>query len=335
MNLLATLHRWAGATIGAILIVLGLSGIALVWEDEWIGVPGAGDLVDASPPALAHAVDAAMTHHDGLSRVTFASDGTGLHQTAYADGSGAYLNGQGAIVEQWSGKWQRPELWIFDLHHYLFAGDIGKTITGIAGLAGVFFVISGAILWWRTRRTFVFRLWPKRMTRSAIIRQHRDLGIIVAPFLFVVLLSGSAMVFKPLGAALVTPFPAPIEHPALPATQVDPNDWEAIFRLAKTTFPGAEIRRLQFGAETTTLRLRQPFEWTPNGRSYLRIDNAGLVTVDAPTGAIDRQNATEKFYPIHAGKVGGIWWKIVLTLTGMSLVLLGALAFFGFWFRRK
>lgn len=335
MNLLATLHRWAGATIGAILIVLGLSGIALVWEDQWIGVPGAGDLVDVSASALTHTVDSAIAHHADLTRITFAGDSIGLHQAAYADGSGAYLNGQGAIVEQWSGIWQRPELWIFDLHHYLLAGDIGKTITGVAGLAGVFFVISGAILWWRTRRTFVFRLWPKRMTRSAIIRQHRDLGIIVAPLLFVVMLSGTVMIFKPIGAVLVAPFPATVEHPALPATQVDRTDWNAIFRLAEKTFPGAEIRRIQFRDGTTSIRLRQPFEWTPNGRSYLRIDDNGIVTIDAPTAALDRQNITEKFYPIHAGKVGGIWWKIVLTLTGISMVILGALAFFGFWFRRR
>ncbi|HEY8605030.1 PepSY-associated TM helix domain-containing protein [Tsuneonella suprasediminis] len=335
MNLLATLHRWAGATIGAILIVLGLSGVALVWEDQWIGVPGANDRADVSASALTRTVNSAIAHHADLTRITFAGDSIGLHQAAYADGSGAYLNGQGAIVEQWSGMWQRPELWIFDLHHYLFAGDIGKTITGVAGLAGVFFVISGAILWWRTRRTFVFRLWPKRMTRSAIIRQHRDLGIIVAPLLFVVMLSGTVMIFKPIGAVLVAPFPATVEHPALPATQVDRTDWNAIFRLAEKTFPGAEIRRIQFRDGTTSIRLRQPFEWTPNGRSFLRIDNTGIVTVDAPTATLDRQSVTEKFYPIHAGKVGGNGWKIVLTLTGISMVILGALAFFGFWFRRK
>lgn len=335
MNLLITLHRWTGATIGAILIVIGLSGVALVWEDEWIGLPGADDPVAATVPALTHTVESAMAHHAGLTRITFAGAGIGLHQAAYRDGSGAYFDQRGVLVDHWSGIWGRPELWLFDLHHHLFAGETGKTITGIAGLAGVFFAISGVAIWWRTRKTFAFRLWPRRMTRSAIVRQHRDLGMVVAPVLFVVMLSGTAMVFKPVGALLALPLPEASGTSATPAAHIAPGDWGAMFRLAERTFPDAEIRRLQFGEGKMGLRLRQPFEWTPNGRSYLAVDSSGAVMIDAPDGAFDRQSVIEKYYPIHAGKVGGFWWKIVLTLAGLAMVMLGALACFSFWFRRR
>src|SRR3546814_1973289 len=72
----------------------------------------------------------------------------------------------GEIVARWASQWERPELWIFDFHHHLFAGDNGEWVIGIAGLCGLFFVISGVILWWRTRGTFRFRLWPKRDRKS-------------------------------------------------------------------------------------------------------------------------------------------------------------------------
>src|SRR3546814_18897709 len=38
--------------------------------------------------------------------------------------------------------------------------------TGIAGLCGLFFVISAVILLWRPRGPFRFGLWPHRMSRE-------------------------------------------------------------------------------------------------------------------------------------------------------------------------
>lgn len=331
MAFLATLHRWAGATIGLILIVMGLSGIALIWESEWIGLPEADNPVAASPSSLAQTVEAASAHHQGLTRITFASDELALHQAAYRDGSGAYFNQSGAVVDRWDSIWGRPELWIFDLHHHLFAGETGEIVVGVAGIVGLLFVISGAILWWRTRRTFVFRLWPKRMSRSAIIRQHRDLGIVTAPLLFLTMLTGSAMIFEPVSTAIVAPFPDRSSATLKLENRVAQDDWHSVFRIAEQTFPGATIRRLQFAEGASTLRLRQPFEWTPNGRTYLRVDQTGTISIDAPDGTLDKQSVSEKFYPIHAGKVGGLSWNIILTLTGLSLVILGTFACFGFW----
>ncbi|WP_066552879.1 PepSY-associated TM helix domain-containing protein [Croceicoccus bisphenolivorans] len=335
MALLATLHRWAGATIGLILIVMGLSGIALVWEGEWIGLPGADDPVVASPFSLTQTVEAASTHHHGLTRITFASDELGLHQAAYSDGSGAYLDQTGAIVDQWNSVWGRPELWIFDLHHYLFAGEAGEIVVGVAGIAGVLFIVSGAILWWRTRKTFSFRLWPKRMSRSAIVRQHRDLGIVMAPVLLLTMLTGSAMIFEPVSAAIVSPLPERSPKPLSLDSRVERGDWQAVFRIAELTFPGAAIRRIQIAEEASTLRVRQPFEWTPNGRTYLRFDQTGEVRIDAPDATLDKQSLSEKFYPIHAGKVGGLTWQIFLTSGGLGLIILGAFACFSFWTLRK
>ncbi|MFX6803769.1 PepSY-associated TM helix domain-containing protein, partial [Acinetobacter baumannii] len=86
---------------------------------------------------------------------------------------------------------ERPELFLFDLHHHLLAGETGEIVAASAGLCGLFFVISGAILWWRTRRTFEFRLIPRRLSRPAILRHHRDLGIVFAPLLALVMFTGT------------------------------------------------------------------------------------------------------------------------------------------------
>src|SRR3546814_5807367 len=122
-------------------------------------------------------------------------------QLRFNEGAGAYASQSGEIVTRWASQWERPELWILDFHHHLFAGDDGEWVIGIAGLCGLFFVISGVILWWRTRKTFQFRLWPKRMSRPAIVMHHRDLGVVVAPLLLISIVTGTMMIFRPFAMA--------------------------------------------------------------------------------------------------------------------------------------
>lgn len=330
MRAIIWLHQWLGAVLGIVLCVLALTGTLLLWEGAWIGLPGADDGPVRDPAALAMAVETARGHAPDLSRITFAGEEIGLHQAAYGDGSGAYFDASGHIVAEWSDIWGRLELWLFDIHHYLLSGEVGETIAGIAGLAGLIFVVTGAIIWWRTRKTFVFRLWPKRMTRSAIVRQHRDLGIMVAPVLAILFITGTAMIFKPVENIVTAPFAVPASAQQSSHTPIESGNAQALLAEAQRRFPGAEPRRLQFSDEGQTLRLRQPFEWTPNGRTYLR-EQDGIVTFDVPDGKLHRQTVSEKFYPLHSGKVGGAIWKLVLTIAGIALALLGALTTYSFW----
>jgi uncharacterized iron-regulated membrane protein len=106
---------------------------------------------------------------------------------------------------------------------------------------------------------------------------------------------------------------------------------------AQAAFPAAAPRRLMLPAEPgapLTLRLKQDFEWTPNGRTYVYVDPATghvLATEDPASG--DTASAiAEKFYPVHSGKVGGLFWHLALTFSGLTLALLGSLAAWSFWF---
>lgn len=339
MKLLALLHRWTGGVVGLLLAVMGLSGTLLVWEDSWIGVPGADAPLRADIADLAVAVQTAAQRGD-LSYITFASEEFGLHQAIYRDDSGAYLDQSGQVVESWSSVWERPELWIFDLHHYLLAGETGAIVVGILGLLLLAFSITGAILWWRTRKTFRLRLLPARLTRPAIVRQHRDIGMVALPVLLLMGATGALMTFKPLAALVLSPLgelPAAADVPAVTSPPSAQPDWGAALIAAQAGFPDAAFRRVQLPREAdqaVTVRLRQPAEWTPNGRSYAYLDlSTGAVvgTVD-PMEGNRAQAVQETFYPLHAGKVGGLMWKLVLTAGGLTLVLLGTLAVWSFWF---
>jgi uncharacterized iron-regulated membrane protein len=343
VRVLALLHRWTGGIVGLLLALIGLSGTALVWEESWIGLPGAHDPLASNPAAAGDAVAAAVALGPTLSRITFAGEGMGLHQAIYADGGGAYLNQAGVAVDRWHSLWERPELWLFDLHHYLFLGANGKYVTGTLGLLLIAFAVSGLVLWWRTRRTFRFRLWPARMTRSAIVRHHRDIGVIAAPLLLLSATTGVLMVFPALATALTAPWAGGgAEAPALPSDIPAPDartDWRRVMIAAGAAFPEAAPRRLMLPShpgEPLALRMKQPFEWTPNGRTYVWLDPAtGTVLATRGPAAGDAASAIiEKFYPIHAAKVGGVQWKLALTFSGLALVLLGTLATWSFWFRK-
>lgn len=278
--------------------------------------------------------------------IVYATERFGLHQARFGEGAGLYGDQAGNVVARWASQWERPELWLFDFHHHLFTGDVGEWVSGIAGLAALFFVISGSILWWRTRKTFRLRLWPKRMSRPAIVTQHRDLGIVIAPLLFLSALTGAMLLFRPVAMLVVAPFGnvaetvQALEPPKYASGPLAARpDWQGMLGEARRRFPDAQFRILSVPrkpGDPIMLRMRQPAEWLPNGRTTLWFD-AGTGAVLGARDALALPQGAKVFnmaYPLHAGKVGGLVWRIVMTVSGLGMTLLGSLAVWTFWFRR-
>lgn len=338
MRTLSLLHRWTGGLIGLLLALIGLTGTILLWEGSWVAVPGASDPLAENVPAIARIVDDAAARGD-LSRVTFASDEIGLHQLVFANGGGAYVAQDGSVSERWSSEWQRPELWLFDLHHHLLAGHNGEIVAGSAGVVGIIFVISGAVLWWRTRRAFAFKLLPRQLEPGAILRQHRDLGIVAAPLLLLSMTSGALMVFPAAANLLIGPDAAPPAKVAGAPVPEGVSPIQAALLQSKARYPDALLRRITLPREAgqpIAVRMRQLFEWTPNGRTQLTFDAASgrLLSVQDPAQAGASASVREKLYPVHTAKVGGLAMRLLMTVSGLSLTLLGSLAVYGFWLRR-
>jgi uncharacterized iron-regulated membrane protein len=347
MKTLDWLHRWTGGLIGLVLVVLGLSGTVLLHRDAWIMLPHARDAQVADNAAVAPVLEQVMANPASRpTSVVFASDSFGLNRLTFADNSGAYTDQNGTLIASWQSLRERPELLLFDLHHHLLAGDTGEIVIGIAGLCGLFFVISGTILWWRTRRTFRFRLLPSRITRPAILWHHRDLGIVMAPLLLLTMFTGTAMIFRPVAAVVLGPSaPATIEAAFKPPTTAPaplaecPN-WRRMVHTARQRFPDAEIRIVSLPKDAggpITMRLKQPEEWLPNGRTTLWFASDTGRLIEA-RNALTLPAAAQWFnmaYPLHAAKVGGLPYRLVMTLVGLALSLLGSLTVWTFWFRRK
>lgn len=344
MRMVALLHRWAGGVIGLILAVLGLSGAVLAWKDWWISAPGADATGQLAAADIGAATTRIISDHAELPRyILFPGDSFGLFRAEW-ETRGLYADHAGRSVAAWDSIWDRPELWLFDLHHHLLAGEAGEVVAGVVALIGLAFIVTGVLLWWRTRRTFAFRLWPKRMTRSAIVRQHRDLGVVVAPVLFLTCVTGAMMTLRPVAAILLMPFSpaADMESALAPPTgqygAMNPAlDWGQVYANAQARFPDAALRLVILPSESgkpITIRMKQPDEWLPNGRTMVWVAPDSGAIIDArdalrlPTGL----RIFNTVYPLHAGKVGGMAWTIVITLAGLALAILGTLATWSFWF---
>src|SRR5437868_5671196 len=129
MHLIDQLHRWTGGLIGLILVLLGLTGAVLV-HSEQLFRPASTQVQKVAPLAD---IAAATVRSEGEkpSYILFASGNFPFHRVVLTDGSGRYLDKSGTIVNAWKSRWERPELWLFDLHRYLLMGHNGETIVGI------------------------------------------------------------------------------------------------------------------------------------------------------------------------------------------------------------
>lgn len=347
MRVLDLLHRWTGGLIGLVLAVLGISGALLVHRDAWVILPHVNDAQVQTTAALAGAVERIMADPSARPQtILFADESFGLNRLTFRQGAGAYSDQAGTVVQRWDSQWERPEIWLFDLHRNLFAGDGGETLGGIAAVTGLFFVLSGTILWWRTRRTFELRLLPRRLSRPAILRHHRDLGIVAAPLLILSLLTGAMLVFRPMTGLILGPSAPAVIDASLKAPDPRPAalaahpEWRKMIETARSHFPEAEVRSLSLprdGNGLIALRMKKPEEWLPNGRTTLwfAADNGRLVATRDAARLPVQAKIYNLLYPLHAAKVGGLPYRLIMTISGLALGLLGSLTVWTFWFARK
>ncbi|HEY9233583.1 MULTISPECIES: PepSY-associated TM helix domain-containing protein [Phenylobacterium] len=349
MGVVRLLHRWVGGFVGLFLALLGLSGALLVHEDLFLraSVPHAADPQAQDTASLAASVQRIFAQEDAPRSIILARQTMGLHRLNFGEEGGGYAAQSGELVTRWTSKWERPEIWLFDFHHYLLIGDAGKLVTGTMGLIGLAFVVTGVILWWPSRRLFDLRPWPANYSRNAIVRQHRDLGVAMAPVLFVSLLTGVMMTLPAVERLILAPFSPPAvmtaaqKQPEAKGGPLSPElDWSRILGDVRARYPDGEIRSISLPAKPgglISIRVRQPAEWLPNGRTMFWFDPADgrlVDTRDALAMPLALRIANAEF-PIHAAKVGGLPYRLVMTASGLSLAVLGGLAVWSFWTNPK
>jgi uncharacterized iron-regulated membrane protein len=342
-------HRWAGAFVCLILIVLGMSGTALVFRADWLHatVPGAATPAQATPALAARAAVAAEGQFGAgaVRSIVLAGPQLGVHAVGLTDGGGAYLAPGGRLVTDWH-KGGRADEWLFGLHHDLLSGEAGETAAGLAGLALVALCLTGLAVTLpglrAALRASLVTAWPRSQHRRDLLAAHRGLGLVLAVPLVGLGLTGAAMVFDKEARVAVHALAGTQPHQPDRITLRDaasaPPDWAAATAAAQAAFPDAALRVLVWPRTPDAplqIRLRQPGEWHPNGRTTVWLDRQGRVLASQDGMTLPRGDRwTNALYPLHAGKLGegsGIAARFVdaaWAACGLGLALLGV---FGLW----
>ncbi|MDR2212523.1 MAG: PepSY domain-containing protein [Pseudomonadales bacterium] len=345
LSLLRTLHAWGGLTLCLLLMLISFTGTLLVWKDNYLRLtePAARVAFTPTPEALA-VIGAAVDRQFDPAQVLgirFATEELPLTQVLLDEERYAYLDTQGAIIDEWQGN-GRIEEWLFDLHHRLLLGNLGLSIAGIAGCAAFILVLAGVIVFWPMRRGWRHGLVPRSSERPALLASHRNLGIVLALPLLLSFITGAILAF-----------PTQVEDWYLREVRLDEDysnamvegldslegaqnaTWLTAMQRTAAVFPGATLRTAQVPNAFSAYRIlgvQQQNEWNRSGMSQVYIDTDGgwmdlrIDALNAPLPVRLFNDVT----PLHTARIGQLWYKVLLTLSGAGLFLLSALGLVSF-----
>ena len=219
---------------------------------------------------------------------------------------------------------------LFHLHRYLFAGEVGKTVTGISGLLLMLTSLLGIVLWWPKhtlsglRKALTVRGAPS--SRQFHYSFHRTAGFFLAPVLAVLGLTGMAMNLpdwvRPVVGAVATLEPNG-KLANGPADGRKPIGVAAALQAAQQSVPQGRLTRIALGSAKAPyeIRLRQPSEVREG-------DGLTRVSVDAFSGAVLRVRDPLKAapgdtffnwqFPLHTGEAFGLAGRLLIAFSGLA-----------------
>jgi uncharacterized iron-regulated membrane protein len=179
------LHLWLGVGLGLYVLVIALSGTALLlkspfytwFEPKWLEPT-------ADEPLKGDALKARMAE-------VYAGYELGFMMEAWEENKATYivLNRNGEYFPHYFNQYTGEDLgpsnpWpikavekLADLHDDLLLGRLGKQINGVGGALFVLMSLSGLLLWWQGRSRWYEALlpWPGRQ-HSLLWQLHACLG---------------------------------------------------------------------------------------------------------------------------------------------------------------
>ncbi|XLZ72753.1 PepSY-associated TM helix domain-containing protein [Massilia sp. SR12] len=337
-------HLWSGLLLGSWLVLLGLTGSALVfYVDIEQSLAQSQVAQQAASPPRASAIEAALRQHfpryDGPWRIELPmSPAEPINARYYGtpERKGQHfapflvsLDPSTLVLREARFWGDTPMTWIYNLHFTLLLGKGGATAVGIIGLLNVAVLLAGIYLWWPSPQ----RWWSglRILPRSGTVKRAYDLhctgGVYGLLLLLLLLLTGSALAFPDQTRALLGAAPA-ASAPALPAAPPAPQALDEAVHQAQLAFPHADLRWIETsGARGTPimLRMHQPFEPSqrfPQTRSWHDPRSGRLLRSSDPAQAGIAQQITHWMHPLHNGEAFGQVGRWVVFACGFLPLLL-------------
>jgi uncharacterized iron-regulated membrane protein len=335
------IHLWTALVAGALIVVLGLSGSALVFRPdierwlarEWLTVAPAGNrlpldelvtrAIEQDPAKRLSRVVLPASAESSVEVILTRPRARNLKDARLVS---VYLDPyRGTVL----GTRARGEgvLWALqDLHYALFAGEPGLKVNGVAAAALLVLALTGPLLWWPARGRWRNAL---RVRWEPMVARWRDLHAVTGIVLFLVLalISATALyyAYRSTATALITATTGGAGTPppkVEPASGVALASIDALVAAARAAVPEArldELRPARGPGLAASVSFRLPGDVvTGRHRVYLDPATAAIVRIDLhesqPAGARLAENMAPWHYGSFAGRVSQwIWFVAGLT----------------------
>jgi uncharacterized iron-regulated membrane protein len=343
------LHRFVGVLVGVLLVVIGLTGSALVfWHEideslnpQLMHVVPQGDRLSldailkpvqrAYPNLKPDSIDLPLKP-EGTYKVWLKSKHDKWIVTHVNPYTGAIL-GQ----RQWG---QTLMTFIYDIHITFLAGEVGGIVVGICGVLLLLLVVTGLILWpgWR-QFAQGFKIRWKSPVQLINYDIHKVGGIFSALFLLLIAFTGTAMIFYTQFEGMVYWLAGASKPPEPKSTLIansSPIAVDAILQNANTALPGGKTTYISLpkepdGAFRVTKKLDRDI--SPHGRSRVYLDrySGKVLRVENALEAPLTARILNALFPLHIGVYGGLALRILYIFIGLAPAVLFITGFVLWW----
>ncbi len=348
------LHLWVGVLAAVYLVVVSVTGAALVFRINLQRVVHPHLLTASADGPLAEPITVLQALRDWYpdGRISGIDAPTTARPTylAYVTSGEQFRT---VLIDPLSGDilGELPEHSVVrtlqDLHFDLLAGPTGRIVNGIGSVCLLLLCLTGLVVWWPGRagwrRGFTIdwtRPW-KRVTWDL----HGAVGVWMVVLVTMWAVTGMYFAFPTEFRAAVnrisplTVVQVPTSDP-MGANAATAPTWAALIERARAVEPDAFVARVVVPSTA-----RSPFQVlfsdeqpTPVGAKGLRtvyLDQFTGQRLAAPPGATPSPGDTIMAWvaPLHVGNFGGVGVRLVWLVTGLAPALLGATGLILWWTR--
>jgi uncharacterized iron-regulated membrane protein len=245
------------------------------------------------------------------------------------------VNGQRLKVDFERG-WRGPVMdVVLRLHYSLALGAGGMTFVGFIGLALLFSVLTGLIVWWPRPGKLGQALTIKRNAspERLVFDLHKTFGFYSAIIFLFLILSGVYLIFPEYGRGLISVF-SPVAEPYPTYQSVAPQGDKKTISLAQVQaitdarFPDGEYRYIGLPNDEQGVYLvgkRTSDEANRKGayrRLWIDQYSGKILHVREHDTQTTGDSLVEWLYPLHTGEAFGVAGQIVILILGVMPLIL-------------
>lgn len=343
---LLSIHKWLGLIAGIFVLVMGLSGSIMVFDDEiehflqrdLIYLPDSGQ-----PVSLANAWETIeQVHPDWDTRFTVIPEKAdrAIEAEIRRPDSRRYLYIHpvtGEILRDLD-SYDTFSYWMLKLHYTLHAGFIGEVILLIAGIMFISSLVTGFWFYRKAiRKVLTFRIRPRfRDLKTASSELHRSIGVWSLIANLIMAVTGVIIMFIIVKTGINAS-----ENPPLPAPPEINVSVDNLLEKAQQDYPGFNPSYISmprskeglitfYGHMDSDLPIHYEFS---NYIQYSPDDG----TEERAVFIRDQSFSTHLLsvtYPLHFGDWGGVIVKLLYCFFGLAPALLSITGFI-IWRKRQ